>query len=97
MSNYMVYRHMLSKTVPNKATPLYCDCFENKLFVQCSVADKSCSLLNIKGFKKSPAGLMRAGLYKRWRRHTLPGYPSTICAGRLNDSVRNGKRWTLPL
>ncbi len=48
-------------------------------------------------YQKSPAGLMRAGLYKRWRRHTLPGYPSTICAGRLNDSVRNGKRWTLPL
>ena len=31
------------------------------------------------------------------RRHTLPGFcPSTICAGELNFSVRNGKRWTSP-
>ena len=31
--------------------------------------------------------------FKNWHRHTLPGFrPSTICAGGLNFSVRNGKR-----
>jgi hypothetical protein len=46
--------------------------------------------------KKAPT--VRKGLLKRVATTYSPGfYPSTICAGRLNDSVRNGKRWTLPL
>ena len=35
---------------------------------------------------------IRIGFLKERRRHTLPQYCSTICAGGLNYSVRDGKR-----
>jgi len=36
------------------------------------------------------------GFSKERRRHTLPHNCSTICAGGLNYSVRDGKRWAPP-
>ena len=36
------------------------------------------------------------GFFKERRRHTLPHNCSTICAGGLNYSVRDGKRWAPP-
>ena len=43
--------------------------------------------------QKTPKVCTEGVLLKNWHRHTLPGFrPSTICAGGLNFSVRNGKR-----
>jgi hypothetical protein len=48
-------------------------------------------------YKKSPPPtiepqLKKLGFHKERRRHTLPQDCSTICAGGLNFSVRDGKR-----
>ncbi len=42
--------------------------------------------------KKKNPNLKRLGFHKERRRHTLPHNCSTICAGGLNYSVRDGKR-----
>ena len=42
--------------------------------------------------KKKNPNFFKLGFHKERRRHTLPHNCSTICAGGLNFSVRDGKR-----
>jgi hypothetical protein len=50
------------------------------------------SLRTRRTYKRKNPSLFRLGFHKERRRHTLPHNCSTICAGGLNYSVRDGKR-----
>ena len=70
------------------------DCKEKKEFLRPANRNKGHTATQPYLKRKKPLNLSTEGLsLKKWRLPTLPRVCSTIGAGRLNFSVRNGKRW----
>jgi hypothetical protein len=79
----------LTKATSNRQIPYSKIGFENIAIIRIKASFRIYYLIHVK--QKTPLRKKR-GFQKERRRHTLPHNCSTICAGGLNYSVRDGKR-----